>query len=36
MLRQAAVTCIDSEPNLAGRDFEINAFNNPLATKCGS
>ena len=28
MLRQAGVTCVDSEPNLAGPESEINAFNN--------
>ncbi len=35
-LRQAAARCVDGERNLAVLDSEINAFNNLLATKCGS
>jgi hypothetical protein len=34
-LRQAAASCADSERNLTALDFEINAFNDLLATKCG-
>ena len=35
-LRQAAARCVDRERNLAVLDSEINAFNDLLATKCGS
>jgi hypothetical protein len=35
-LRQAAARCVDGERNLAVLDSEINAFNDLLATKCGS
>ena len=35
-LRQAAAQCADGERNLAVLDSEINAFNDLLATKCGS
>src|SRR5262249_54558066 len=35
-LRQAAARCVDSERDLAVLDSEINAFNDLLATKCGS
>jgi hypothetical protein len=35
-LRQAAAGCVDRERNLAVLDSEINAFNDLLATKCGS
>jgi hypothetical protein len=35
-LRQAAARCVDGERDLAVLDSEINAFNDLLATKCGS
>jgi hypothetical protein len=35
-LRQAAARCVDRERNLATLDSEIKAFNDLLATKCGS
>jgi hypothetical protein len=35
-LRQAAARRVDRERNLAALDSEINAFNDLLATKCGS
>ena len=35
-LRQAAAKCVDGERTLAVLDSEINAFNDLLATKCGS
>ena len=35
-LRQAAAGCVDRERNLAALDSEIKAFNDLLATKCGS
>jgi len=35
-LRQAAARCADGERDLALLDSEINAFNDLLATKCGS
>jgi hypothetical protein len=35
-LRQAATKCTDGTRNLAVLDSEINAFNDLLATKCGS
>jgi hypothetical protein len=35
-LRQAAARCVDRERNLAVLDSEISAFNDLLATKCGS
>jgi hypothetical protein len=34
-LRQAAASCAAGGRNLAALDFEINAFNDLLATKCG-
>ena len=34
-LRQVATTCTAGERNLAVLDFEINAFNELLARKCG-
>jgi hypothetical protein len=35
-LRQAATRCVDRERNLTVLDSEIKAFNDLLATKCGS
>ncbi len=35
-LRQAAATCATGERNIGVLDSEINAFNELLATKCGS
>ena len=35
-LRQAAAKCVDGELTLAVLDSEIDAFNDLLATKCGS
>ena len=35
-LRQAAAGCLDRERNVAALDTEISAFNDLLATKCGS
>jgi hypothetical protein len=35
-LRQAAARCVDRERDLAALDSEIKAFNDLLATKCGS
>jgi hypothetical protein len=35
-LRQAAARCVDGERILAVLDSEINAFNDLLATRCGS
>ena len=35
-LRQAAARCVNRERNLAALDSEIKAFNDLLATKCGS
>ena len=35
-LRQAAAKCVDGEKTVAVLDSEINAFNDLLATKCGS
>jgi hypothetical protein len=35
-LRQAAAKCVERERKLAVLDSEINAFNDLLATKCGS
>jgi hypothetical protein len=35
-LRQSAASCVDGERSLAALDFEINSFNDLLATKCGS
>ena len=35
-LRLATAKCVDGERNLAVLDSEINAFNDLLATKCGS
>ena len=35
-LRQAAAKCVDGERTLAVLDSEVNAFNDLLATKCGS
>jgi hypothetical protein len=34
-LRRAVAGCAAGERNLAALDFEINAFNDLLATKCG-
>jgi hypothetical protein len=35
-LRQAAAKCVEGDRNLVVLDAEINAFNDLLATKCGS
>lgn len=35
-LRWAAARCVDGDRTLAALDSEINAFNDLLATKCGS
>lgn len=35
-LRQAVSSCAAGERNLAVLDFEIDAFNDLLATRCGS
>jgi len=35
-LRRAAARCVDREWDLAALDSEIKAFNDLLATKCGS
>jgi hypothetical protein len=35
-LRQAVAKCAGSERNLSVLDFEVNAFNDLLAMKCGT
>ena len=34
-LRQAVARCVDSEREVPALDFEVNAFNELLAAKCG-